>query len=97
MDNQICPECGYSMKRGVQPLTLRYKEASVTFDMPGWYCEGCSEAIHTGKDMQESDHQLKLMTDNHLEQPAARGDRDKFERVLAKVPSVSPDAQDALE
>jgi hypothetical protein len=38
-----------------------------------------------------------LLTGSYLEQRAARGDRDKFERVLAKVPSVSPDAQDALE
>jgi YgiT-type zinc finger domain-containing protein len=97
MDNQICPECGHSMKRGVQPLTLRYKESSVTFDMPGWYCEGCPEGVFTGKDMQESYRKLNLLTNCDLEQRAARGDRDKFERVLAKVPSVSPDAQDAPE
>jgi HTH-type transcriptional regulator/antitoxin MqsA len=61
MDNQICPCCGSVMKRDIQPLTLQYKDGSSTFDMPGWYCSNCEEAVYTGKDMQESDRQLNLL------------------------------------
>ena len=39
-------------------MTLRYKDLSATFEMPGWYCPGCGEGVHTGRDMQESDRQL---------------------------------------
>ena len=36
-------------------MTLRYKDASIVFDMPGWYCVQSEESIHTGEDMQVSD------------------------------------------
>jgi len=49
------------MHRGVRPMTLTYKEKSVTFDMPGWYCDDCEESIHTGKDMKTSDRMLKRL------------------------------------
>ena len=35
-----------------------------------------------------------LMTVEYLEERAARGDRDKFERVMAKVRDVEPDERD---
>ncbi len=46
------------MQRGVRPMTLEYKSASTTFDMPGWYCEKSDESIHTGEDMKVSDRAL---------------------------------------
>ena len=49
------------MHRGVRPMTLTYREQSISFDMPGWYCEDCEESIHTGKDMKVSDRMLNRL------------------------------------
>jgi len=38
-----------------------------------------------------------LMASDYLEERAARGNRAKFENVLAMVPSVEPDAHDRLD
>jgi hypothetical protein len=35
-----------------------------------------------------------LMTVDYLQERAARGDRGKFERAMAKVPDVEPDEHD---
>jgi predicted transcriptional regulator len=37
-----------------------------------------------------------LLTLDYLEQRAARGQREKFERVLTAVPDVEPEEQDRL-
>ena len=37
-----------------------------------------------------------LMTEDYLEARARRGSRGSFERVLAKVPDVEPEAYDQL-
>jgi HTH-type transcriptional regulator/antitoxin MqsA len=49
------------MRRGVRPLTLTYKEESITFNMSGWYCDDCQESIHTGQDMKVSDRMLNRL------------------------------------
>jgi HTH-type transcriptional regulator/antitoxin MqsA len=49
------------MYRGVRPMTLTYKGESVTFDMPGWYCDQSEESIHTGEDMKLSDRMLNRL------------------------------------
>lgn len=49
------------MHRGVRPMTLTFKGESITFDMPGWYCDNCEESIHTGRDMKESDRMLNRL------------------------------------
>jgi HTH-type transcriptional regulator/antitoxin MqsA len=59
--NPLCPKTGVPMHRGVRPMTLTYKEESITFDMPGWYCNDCEESIHTGKDMKASDRRLNRL------------------------------------
>lgn len=59
--NPVCPKTGAPMHRGVRSLTLSYKDESITFDMPGWYCEDCEESIHTGKDMKVSDRRLNRL------------------------------------
>lgn len=61
MTNPVCPETGVPMHRGVRPMTLAYKEKSITFDMPGWYCDQSEESIHTGEDMKVSDRMLNLL------------------------------------
>jgi hypothetical protein len=37
-----------------------------------------------------------LMTEDYLEARARRGDRARFERVLAKVPDVEPEESDRI-
>jgi HTH-type transcriptional regulator/antitoxin MqsA len=61
MSNPVCPETGAPMHRGVRPMTLTYKGESLTFDMPGWYCDQSDESIHTGEDMKVSDRMLNLL------------------------------------
>ena len=54
------------MQRAVRPMTLDYKGAQITFDMPGWYCDSSDESIHTGEDMKVSDrafNRLKAATE----------------------------------
>lgn len=61
MDNPLCPKTGVPMRRDVRPMTLTYKGQTITFDMPGWYCDDCDESIHTGEDMKVSDRMLNLL------------------------------------
>jgi HTH-type transcriptional regulator / antitoxin MqsA len=58
MNNPICLKTCAPMRRDVRPLTLTYKGESITFDMPGWYCDQSDVSIHTGKDMKLSDRML---------------------------------------
>jgi HTH-type transcriptional regulator/antitoxin MqsA len=69
------------MHRSVRPMTLTYKEESITFDMPGWYCDESDESIHTGKDMKVSDrmlHRLKARSEGLLEPEEIRHIRKKL-------------------
>ena len=61
MADLLCPATGTPMARGVRPMTITYKGASTTFDMPGWYCDDCSESIHTGADLKVSDGELNRL------------------------------------
>src|ERR1700719_1356716 len=61
MNNPVCPKTGAPMQRGGRPMTLEYKGASTTFDMPGWYCDASQESIHTGEDMKVSDRVLNRL------------------------------------
>jgi HTH-type transcriptional regulator / antitoxin MqsA len=57
----FCPVTGAPMQRGLRPMTLRYKGAELTFDMPGWYCDQSDESIHTGEDLKISDRALNRL------------------------------------
>lgn len=79
--NPECPKTGAPMHRGVRPMTLTYKEESITFDMPGWYCDECEESIHIGKDMKVSDrmlNRLKAKSEGLLEPEEIRHIRKKL-------------------
>jgi HTH-type transcriptional regulator/antitoxin MqsA len=60
-DAPTCPITGEPMVRGSKPMTIRYKGAEATFDMPGWYCEASGESVHTGEDMKVSDRELNRL------------------------------------
>jgi HTH-type transcriptional regulator/antitoxin MqsA len=72
MSDPVCPTTGAPMHRDTRPMTLTYKGETVTFDMPGWYCNTSDESIHTGADMKLSDRMLNLLKAKaeHLLQPA---------------------------
>ncbi len=61
MADPVCPETGAPMRRDTRPMTLTYMGQSLTFDMPGWYCDASGESIHTGTDMIVSDRVLDLL------------------------------------
>ena len=58
MTDPACPETGAPLSRGVRPLTITYKNESLTVEMPGWYCDQSEESRHTGDDMKVSDRAL---------------------------------------
>ena len=69
------------MHRGVRSMTLTYREESITFDMPGWYCDKSDESIHSGKDMKVSDrmlNRLKARSEGLLEPEEIRHIRKKL-------------------
>ena len=81
MTNPVCPETGAPMRRDVRPMTLTYKGESITFDMPGWYCDKSEESIHTGEDMKISDrmlNRLKARSEGLLEPAEIRRIRKKL-------------------
>lgn len=81
MTNPVCPETGAPMYRGVRPMTLTYKGESITFDMPGWYCDRSEESIHTGEDMKVSDrmlNRLKARSEGLLEPEEIRSIRKRL-------------------
>ncbi len=80
-ENPVCPETGAPMHWDERPMTLEYKGQSVTFDMPGWYCDASGESIHTGEDMKVSDrmlHRLKARSEGLLEPEEIRRIRKKL-------------------
>ena len=60
-ETPVCPETGAPMRREARPMTLHYNGRSITFDMPGWYCDGSDQSIHTGEDMKVSDRFLNRL------------------------------------
>src|ERR1700688_3756686 len=80
-DVPVCPETGAPMNRNVRPMTLEYKGQSITFDMPGWYCDKSDQSIHTGEDMKVSDralNRLKARVEGLLEPADIRRIRKKL-------------------
>jgi len=81
MNNPVCPKTGAPMYRGARTMTLAYKGESITFDMPGWYCDSSDESIHTGQDMKVSDrmlNRLKARVEGLLEPDQVRRIRKKL-------------------
>ena len=61
MTDPVCPTTGAAMRRDARPVTLAYKGETITFGMPGWYCDASDESIHTGHDMKVSDRMLNRL------------------------------------
>ena len=61
MADLVSPATGAPLHRDVRPLTLRYKGASITFDMPGWYGDQPDDGIFEPVDMKFSDRALNRL------------------------------------
>ena len=81
MNEPVCPKTGAPMHRDMRPMTLTYKGESITFEMPGWYCDASDESIHSGSDMKSSDralNRLKARVEGLLEPEEIRRIRKKL-------------------
>jgi HTH-type transcriptional regulator/antitoxin MqsA len=45
-----CHACGAEMVRDVRSDEVEYKNRTVSFEQPGWYCSGCDEVVLDGPD-----------------------------------------------
>jgi len=80
-ENPICPETGAPMRRDVRPMTLTYKDQSITYDQPGWYCDKSDEGVLVGPDLKISDrmlNRLKARNEGLLEPEEIRRIRKKL-------------------
>jgi HTH-type transcriptional regulator / antitoxin MqsA len=87
----VCPNDGRPLRRDERPMTLTYKGESITFPMPGWYCDSCDESIHTGIDMKVSDralNQLKARVEGLAKPEEIRRIRQKLHLTQEKAGSI---------
>ena len=56
-----CPSTGATMRRCERAMTLNYRGKTLTFNMPGWYCDTSEESIHSAQDMKVSDRMLNRL------------------------------------
>jgi len=98
MVDWVHPATGQPMERGTRPVTLTYKGAKATFDMPGWYSEAADEGVHSKEDMKVSDlhlAELKARVDNLIGPAEVRRIRKKLnltQREAGKVVGGGPNA-----
>ena len=81
MNNPVDPETGAPLHRDVRPLTLIYKDESITFDMPGWYGAQPDAGVFGPDDMKVSDralNRLKARSEGLLEPEEIKRIRKKL-------------------
>lgn len=61
MDYRACPVSRKQLHRGTRSMILRYRDQSITVDMPGWYPEQGDEGLHSPEDMKVSDAAMREM------------------------------------
>ena len=61
VQTRIHPETGKTLRRGVRPMTVRYKGLERTVMQPGWWPEDDSDGLVSGLDAREADHALHEM------------------------------------
>ena len=61
VETRIHPETGKLLRRGVRPMTVRYKGLERTVMQPGWWPDDDSDGLISGLDAKETDHVLHEM------------------------------------
>ena len=54
-ETRIHPETGKTLKRDVRPMVIQYGSMTCEVDVPGWYPDDGSDAIHNGADLKAAD------------------------------------------
>ncbi len=54
-ETRIHPETGKSLRRDVRRQTVKFGSMTRVVEVPGWYPDDESDAIHSGADLAESD------------------------------------------
>jgi len=55
------PETGALLHRDIRPVTLHYKNQSITINMPGWFPDDDGDALFSQDDLKVSDGAVKTM------------------------------------
>lgn len=58
---RIHPETGKLLRRGVRAQCIAYGSLSETIDVPGWYPDDESDAVHSGADLEEANERFKAL------------------------------------
>ncbi len=88
MYSPVDPETGAPLRRDGRPMTLTYKDESITFDMPGWYGDKPEEGLFEPEDMKVSDralNRLKVRVERLLEPEEIRRIRRKLRLNQARA------------
>lgn len=62
---RIHPETGKELRRGVRQQTVIVGSLSRTVDVPGWYPDDDSDAIHSGADLKVSNEAFKALREEY--------------------------------
>ena len=60
-DTRIHPETGAVLRRDVRAFAVRYRAREIVVDLPGWYPDDNSDALHVGNDMAAADAALAAL------------------------------------
>lgn len=56
---RIHPETSKTLRRGVRQQTVKFGSMTRIVDVPGWYPDDDSDAVHSGADLAESDRAFR--------------------------------------
>lgn len=62
-ETRVHPETGKLLRRDVRQETVRFGSMARIVDVPGWYPDDGSDAIHTGVDLKASNEAYKSLRD----------------------------------
>ena len=65
IETRIHSETGKVLYRDVRPQTVVVGSLSRTVDVPGWYPDDGSDAIHSGADLKASNEAFKALRDDY--------------------------------
>ena len=64
-ETRIHPETGKELRRGVRQQTVVVGSLARTIDVPGWYPDDDSDAIHSGADLKASNEAFKALREEY--------------------------------
>ena len=102
-DTMVSPETGETLRRGVRPFIVTYKNKSITVELPGYYPDNGGVGVHVGDDMAVTDAALRTLKEDieGIPSPATiRRVRDKLklsQREAGGLLKVGENAFDKYE